>query len=195
MKFLIALFLAAKSVFPEWSSVIPIQTALGSNFCTAFSISKVQRLYATAAHCVNPDEPDPRPYLDTLPLTVVYRDPTSDIAVVRGPIGRKPLRLATVVAGPGDRVYMRGYPFGWELATTVSGMLAYPIVKTRAGRYYAVFDMTAAGGNSGSPVLNERGEVISILQVGFNDSRFTGGPPQVILVAALRQYWEGADVR
>ena len=191
MKLLIALVISLKSILPQWPSIVPLQTALGSNFCTSFSINQPLRYYMTAAHCVAQDDPEiPTPHIDLQRVKVVFYNKDLDIAIVQGALGRRALVLASEMPKQGASVLVVGFPYGWDTLSALHGHLIYPYVRTRGGAVYAVYNTGCAGGNSGSPVLNERGEVISVLQVGWQSGNFCGGAPWIILSSVTAQFWE-----
>lgn len=74
----------------------------------------------------------------------------------------------------GDTVYTTGYPFG--LGKMWSAGVAQPDYRMPGILFdhYVVADYVSRGGQSGSPVVNARGEL-----VGINVATFTGGGPAV----------------
>ena len=86
-----------------------------------------------------------------------------------------------------------GYPFGQDLATTKD---EYPSVtvspghitalrKTRGELHSVQLDASLNPGNSGGPVLNERGEVIGIVQAGIPGSNLNFAIPIRLLLPLL----------
>lgn len=98
-------------------------------------------------------------------LTMVAVDHDADLCVLTSRVPLKPLKIANYSQlKRGDKASIFGYPLGvGPLLTT--GFVENP--------YYIIFDLPfllvsvpAAPGNSGSPVLNEDGEVIGVLSMG-----------------------------
>lgn len=151
-----ALFAASR----QSSSVAPL-TQDGHNVCTTTAIGDGHR-WLTAAHCV--DEPVA---IKGEIASVILRDVINDVAFLQTQkVSAPPLRLATRAPEVEDPVKMIGYPFGWPFQATVFGSVAALKGDLWPGEPpYTVFQIAGAPGNSGSAILNSRGEVISVLQV------------------------------
>lgn len=165
--FVIALVALALSVVavarPVSESVWPLSTG-EKNFCTASSINEARHLWLTAAHCVDNDGPM---LVMGDPIRVIVRDVVNDIAIVSTPRASAPaLRLAKQAPQVQEELRMIGYPFGFPFQVTVRGWVAALSGVVWEGRPpYTLFQITAAPGNSGSAIVNKRGEVVSVLQV------------------------------
>jgi len=213
-KFLTALLLVAALLAPSANagpppSIVPLQTAGGDNFCTTWSINQKQHLYVTANHCVDPtaDPEDelPTPHMYTQRIVVWELNKDADLAVVKAALGAPALKLASEDpditfaknASKKDWVYkisVEGFPYGWTKITKFHGTLVWPhlhiVYKDGTEEDLAIFDMTAAPGNSGSPIFNEKHEVISVLQVGFRKGNITGGVVYQAMKNFLESYTE-----
>ena len=88
-------------------------------------------------------------------------DEEKDIALLRVPVTRRPLQLiCTNIPLVGSRAYALGAPRGFEFSLT-DGLVSQ--VRVMEGfRQYQV-SCPISPGNSGGPVLNERGEVLGIV--------------------------------
>ncbi len=158
---------------PIANSVWPIATAAGDNFCTATSINSDLHLWLTAAHCLASEEPGHIMGEEILPMVV---DEGHDIAFVHTPTKHAPaIHLAQ--RGPRcyadahcDAVRVIGYPFGFPFQVFTEGTLAARRGEIEPGRFYALFNVTGAPGNSGSAILNASGEIVSVLQIGWGRS-------------------------
>jgi S1-C subfamily serine protease len=53
------------------------------------------------------------------------------------------------------------------IPTFLQGSVTQPLTATGEGSHYIVFDASIEPGNSGGPVLNERGELIGIVSQQF----------------------------
>jgi serine protease Do len=107
------------------------------------------------------------------PGQVLRTDRQRDIALVKvdAPSG-KPLALHAALPGQGEAVFAIGAP----LDPGLQGTLTRGIVSANRvidGQPFIQSDVAVTHGNSGGPLLNERGEVIGVTVSGFVDN---GGP-------------------
>lgn len=142
------------------------------NICTVSSINQTLRYWLTAAHCV---EGDDALYIDGDLVREVYVNEDLDIAVVQtSKVSAPALRLASIRPDYLDRVILIGHPFGWGDAIITEGKVANPSTLPPSGigpdRKVMIVAAVGAPGNSGSAVLNARGEVIGVLQFGWGRS-------------------------
>ncbi len=177
--------LAAKTSFSP--SIQPLQEAGGRTICTAWSINQQKGLWATAAHCVLAEDQMPGGpalvevrFLHGQPAPAVFVNAETDLAVVQSPD-----RATTLLKGPapivGDKVSVFGFFWGGPTPTYLEGYIA-----NLSLRGYMIFDMRAGPGHSGSPILNRKGEVVSVLQIGIGG--LTGGATYEALTELL-PYW------
>lgn len=75
--------------------------------------------------------------------------------------GRKPLKLATEAPGMYERVSMLGHPMGLPMKYTDNAEV-FSVENDRS----FLTNLDAFSGNSGSPVFNERNEVVGVLVAG-----------------------------
>ena len=156
----------------------------GRTFCTAFSIDEENGHWGTAAHCAAAAlERGLDVTIAGQPAWIVHiAYPSADVAVFQSQAKAPAFKLAVKAvdacteADPSDceLISIIGYPYGITRSRTYGHIAAraIPIVHPSTGYYMAsdILDITVAGGNSGSPVLNAKGEVIGVLWGGFNDS-------------------------
>jgi hypothetical protein len=169
--FLLAIVLIACSpvAASRPDSVQPLQNS-GRTFCTAFSINERDGLWGTAGHCA----------VITLKLgtvtiggsraEVIAIDPHWDLAVLQSDLRAPAIPLFAGELRVGDSVEIQGFPYGLAKKVTTFGRvaaLAEPIDEYHVSN---VLDVTVAGGNSGSPVLNNRGQLAGVLWGSFIDS-------------------------
>ncbi len=98
--------------------------------------------------------------------------------VVADRIGSKPYKIALRSPSLGEQVYNIAAPVG------IYEMGVVPLFKgIYSGKSYgkAVFSLPAAGGSSGSPILNNRGEVVGVV------SAVTRGFNQIVISPTLEQ--------
>lgn len=142
------------------------------NICTTSSINEKKDYWIAAAHCVADDEPR---YIEGIGVFVTDVDFDLDLAVLTAPqMDVKAIKLAQRQPSVGDRAYIAGHPFGYPSLFLTQGHVAN-IDADLDGQHFMVLDVAIAPGNSGSPVLNSKGEMMSILQVGWGGYSPVGG--------------------
>lgn len=143
------------------------------NHCTTWAHSiKVENQvfisWVTAAHCIR--RPDGEPDLEREYYIAGLRayphawNPELDIAELWG---REDVVGLEVETDPrtikvGTPVKAEGHPWGWPERFYAEG---YVSVTDWHG--FSVYMLNAAPGNSGSPVMNKKGRVVGMVQVGF----------------------------
>jgi V8-like Glu-specific endopeptidase len=143
-------------------------------YCTAWAL--VPRVWATAGHCAdNEDGGVTVPFVMTRGVPaeghwVAVMTPESgvDAAVFTSTASGPGLPLAVTVPAFGDRVHYIGFPEGHY--GVYEGLWAGPD-NTEGGE--VMFTGFAWGGASGSPVMNEAGEVVGILVSGYRGRPYT----------------------
>jgi S1-C subfamily serine protease len=90
-----------------------------------------------------------------------------DVAIIRtDPRGHRPLALRLNPPQPGEGVFAIGAPLGQALQNTVTrGVLS--AYRTMDRLHYIQSDVAVTHGNSGGPLLDEKGEVIGITDLGI----------------------------
>jgi len=134
----------------------------GSGNCTVFSINEQDGYWIGAKHCLFEGMDH---LINGQPASVMYRDPSDDIAVLKGPQAPA-LRLA----GPPERgspLAVIGYPGGLPLVGVQAGVLSglsvvYTLDEDRRP-YVAITSTSGVSGMSGSPIVTPKGEVVSVL--------------------------------
>ncbi len=120
---------------------------------------------------------------------VILTNPDLDIALLQAesdfsflPV----LQLATQNAIIGDKIRVAGYPFGMPFTVT-EGTVSAPR-QYMDGHYRIQTDAAVNPGNSGGPMLNEKGEVIAITTSKFTNADNIGfGIPVADLLPMLQQ--------
>jgi len=162
--------------FPFLGSVRPLQME-GSdgalrNICTTSSINEKKDYWITAAHCVADDN---QRFIEGTPVFTTEKDVELDLAVLTAPsLDVKAIKLSPRQPRVGDEAYIAGHPFGYPSLFLTQGHVAV-VDGELEGQRFMVVDAAIAPGNSGSPVLNSKGEMISILQVGWGGYSPVGG--------------------
>lgn len=157
------------------NSVQALQVS-GRTFCTSFSINEQAGYWATAAHCaVYALEEGFDVTINGEPAYVVYVGfPSADVAVFRSTAHAPAYKLSHHNVSVGDDISIIGYPYGIARTQTFGHVAAISIPITHPSTNYTMFsdilDITTAGGNSGSPVIDSHGEIVGILWGGFIQS-------------------------
>ena len=169
--------------------IIDPMTGDSHNRCTAWSIDETRGLWMTAGHCVMTvvdieGDQTPQPdfattfYIANQPARIAVIDLTHDLALLVG-VHAPALRISTRDVKYGDEVSMPGHPLGETVPVLFRGHVA--VIETIEARgHWMGFGLTVCGGNSGSPILDKHGAVISVLQVGVGRpcGSYAGGVPQ-----------------
>lgn len=177
----------ATKTFPFLGSVRPLQMVNVEdggldNMCTTSSINEKKDYWITAAHCVlGMNEAGETVVEDRLiegtRVFVTEYDRQLDLAVLTAPqMDVKAIKLASRQPLVGDKVLIAGHPFGYPSLFLTQGSVANldsvldgdPYDPTT--QHFMVYEGAGAPGNSGSPVMNSKGEMISVLQIGWGRS-------------------------
>ena len=167
------------------------QVGAYKNICTVSSINAALHLWLTAAHCVLDEQlsdygEEPRAPRPTQGLTIegklafiVKTDTVIDLAILFTPdLALPALRLARKGPFWEDTIRVIGHPFGYPSVTIVAGTVSNPdaeFVQAGFAPSYMFVTAPVAPGNSGSPIVNSRGEIVSVLQIGWGRGYSPGG--------------------
>lgn len=164
-----------------------------ANGCTASSINRQERLWLTAAHCVAEGEM----FIEAQPATVVEMNEETDIAIIKveGYFPGGELTLSPSSPNYMTDIIVIGHPFGYDDVFITRGYVSnlkallssddnvfflqpgFPKKLNNPFSGYMIFNVAAAPGNSGSPVINLKNEIVSVLQIGWGQgfSPVSGG--------------------
>jgi S1-C subfamily serine protease len=136
----------------------------------------------------------------------VFVDGVGDIALIRTNISFvgskfKPLKLASIPAKTGDRCIIVGDPAMIDSDSMSSGIVrsARYEMKPIASQINECLhtDAPTIGGNSGSPMMNEKGEIIAMLTYGHEGMSTFGGGPNINSIkkslSVLSQYRDNKE--
>jgi S1-C subfamily serine protease len=162
--------LAAKAakISDAVGSVVLIQSAGGHG--SGFLVSS-DGYVMTAEHVVGSDKYVKIRWSDGLDGVgeVIRTDKRRDVAIVKtDPRGRQPLGLHRAAPEPGDTVFAIGAPLDVKNQGTVTRGVA-SANRIMDGFNFIQSDVTINGGNSGGPLLNERGEVLGIADLSLRE--------------------------
>jgi len=213
--FTISVFAAAvpKPVMKANNSVLRIITsysngdmASGSGFVVAGD--KTKAYIITNWHVAVKDDPA---YISVIlnaeaeiNASVEASDESRDLAVLKVamPLGMDPLKLNRESAGKGDGIYAIGFPGGADYLsddlalnqedTTITDGIVSAIRKatlSENGAQRELLQISAAinHGNSGGPVLNEKGNVVGVSTYFVSDATDINGAVSVVEVASFLQ--------
>jgi S1-C subfamily serine protease len=154
--------------------------------CTGFGINTAKHYVQTAAHCDGA-----KILVDGTTAYKVYKDERKDLMVYRASgVDLSALALAKDVPDILDEVVNAGFGYGFEKPlfrlTHISQRKLD--IKGLSGPYI-VTDTTFISGQSGGPVVNQRGEVVAIVQMG--DSGGLGlGVDATVIRDRIGKYYE-----
>ena len=199
---------------PALNAVQPLQARLYDSttgewgdrtFCTAFSINEAKHLWATAGHCLKPDDDDMVPSVMVIqghPVHTVYLDASADLGIVSGedisapalPLGTQVPRVYSTLRLTNDYIETRGFPYGLPMLVVTQGTMAAHYLFLEHPQFPMpipcdILDVTGAPGNSGSPVLLA-GYVVGVVWGGFTHSAHMIAVPLEEVTRALGPYWE-----
>ena len=188
---------AAKDFPALFDAVRPLQSDPANAqtvFCTATQIDKVRHFWLTATHCVIHGGPL---FIGDAAALILHMLPVEDgdITILYSPLATAPsdVKMSKTPPRRGDRITVIGFPAGIGPIVT-QGYVGNPRVYfTYYDEWLMSLDVSICGGNSGSAVLNSKGEVISVL-TRYHYPRppcmaLAGGPPWAQLVSFAHEYF------
>ena len=162
------------------ASTLALTTAGGSVFCSAF-IS--EGFVITAAHCVEGDF-----YVharthdgERLLLRVVRYNETQDVAALVTTNGTrlgKGIPLSRTAPDYGDEVFVLGHSQGELEYSLTRGIVSHPrrLDGLFAEMVWMQHDAGSVGGNSGGPVMDDRGQLVGVVSFGILGRIFCAFP-------------------
>jgi S1-C subfamily serine protease len=128
-----------------------------------------------------------------LPLTVIDRDPANDLALVKVAAAVRPIPIAGAVPAKGDDVTVLGFPIADRMGTEQKATFGRvnALSGVRDDPRLLQIDAPVQPGNSGGPLLNNRGEVVGVVTATFSTAanvRRTGAIPQNVNYAVKSEY-------
>lgn len=196
-------------------SIAPIQGIWDgklSTVCTAFSINTAKNYYLTANHCdlresfIDGDgdnhvgSDDHKLLVDGHQAFPIYQNPEKDIMVLVVPDSSDvpALHLTNEVA-PGESVMMYGFGFGLPIPVIRIAHVALPDVVFEdvynhlnygtPTNTYTLYDAPFIHGQSGGPVIDDKGDVVSVIQANIPDNVGISATASDLHVL-VGKYWE-----
>lgn len=173
-------------------SVMPLTNQEHQNFCTAFNINEKQHLWVTAGHCVAVAYDrgwELKLGGEWVVIQFYWFDEAHDIAVLKAAVTAEALNLAKKAPEVGTKLEVWGHPYGLPVLVRARGILAAKGVPIPGRALSDILDLTVAGGNSGSPVLDTKDRVIGVLWGKFIDSSLSLSIPYESIKQDIGIYW------
>jgi len=103
------------------------------------------------------------------PAVDPYFLPAVDVGFCKfvGPQPKSFLKISEAPAALGDTVRVIGSPMGLIFAGSVSQGIVSCVMRMHDGIEYIQIDASAIPGNSGGPVVNQKGEIVGVLVAGI----------------------------
>lgn len=130
------------------------------HWCTGAVIGKETIL--TAEHCVPAERPVTHVNGKPVTVVVVARDGKDHVLLRTSPLPYKPLKVNLTHVEVTERVFLWGYAEGLQKMYR-TGVYSGDYVDEKE-KYY-LYDIEIIFGDSGSPIFNSKGEVVSTLNI------------------------------
>lgn len=154
---------------------LDVENVAGRHFVGNAFLAAGQRLAVTAWHVVHDARRVEARFSDNQRVTVtglVDKNEKLDLALLRLEAGLHPrLTLASTTPRIGSRVYLVGSPRGLDFSLS-EGLISQ--IRTLDGVRYYQLSCPVSPGDSGGPVLNDRGEAIGVLSWRKADAENVG---------------------
>lgn len=173
-------------------SILPIKHQ-NEAFCTAFSINEQEGLWATARHCATAviDQEWSGVTIGYQWAIPIYLAPDlDDVAVFQSATRAPALHLALYGPQVGDPVAVWGYPYGLPRLVLAKGYVSAHLVPFEMHSGISdILDATIASGDSGSPVLDQDGDVVGVVWGRFTESEHGISVPWETLVRTIGRFF------
>ena len=154
---------------------LDVENAAGRHFVGTAFLAAGNRLAVTAWHVVHDARRVEARFSDNQCVTVVGlvdKNEQLDLAMLQLDAGTRPrITLATSTPRIGSRVYLLGSPRGLDFSFT-EGLISQ--IRTLDGVRYYQLSCPISPGDSGGPVLNDRGEAVGVVSWRKADAENVG---------------------
>jgi S1-C subfamily serine protease len=158
----------AKAIKKAANSIVYVEPLDGSGGCTGFVVNKTEKYVMTAAHCDN--DSGKGVLLDRVKGEIIAKDSKKDVMIFyvkHLDPNKEDLYFANKNPSIGDEVVSAGFGYALERPFFRKSMVsddAVMIPEEGIGGPFIGVDSGFIGGQSGGPVVNVNGEVVSIVQ-------------------------------
>ena len=177
---------------------LDVENAAGKHFVGTAFLAAGSGLAVTAWHVVHDARRVEARFSDNQRVTVVGlvdKNEKLDLAMLQLDTGSRPrITLATSTPRIGSRVYLLGSPRGLDFSFS-EGLISQ--IRTLDGVRYYQLSCPISPGDSGGPVLNDRGEAIGVVSWRKADAENVGFAipcPEVVRLNAARPVMAWSDV-
>lgn len=160
-------------------------------YCTAFSINDAKDYFLTADHCLGQ-------YLtvDGMNAYPIWSDPEADLLLLVVPDsgeGKYPaLKMASAMPVQGAPAAGLGYGYAIFGSTFMAGYVVQPdstaVLEPYGNKQHYTLTNIVIPGMSGGPIFNDKGELISVVQLG--DDKIGIGRTLDEIKALTGKFWE-----
>jgi len=154
---------------------LDVENVAGRHFVGTAFLAAGKRLAVTAWHVIHDARHVEARFSDNQRLAVVGlvdKNEKLDLAMLQlDTVSRPPITLATSTPRIGSRVYLVGCPRGLDFSIS-EGLISQ--IRTLDGVRYYQLSCPISPGDSGGPVLNERGEAIGVVSWRQADAENVG---------------------
>jgi S1-C subfamily serine protease len=177
---------------------LDVENAAGRHFVGTAFLAAGNRLAVTAWHVVHDARRVEARFSDNQRVTVVGlvdKNEKLDLAMLQLDTGSRPrITLSTSTPRIGSRVYLLGSPRGLDFSFS-EGLISQ--IRTLDGVRYYQLSCPISPGDSGGPVLNDRGEAIGVVSWRKADAENVGFAipcPEVVRMNAALPVMAWSDV-
>jgi S1-C subfamily serine protease len=144
---------------------IDVQMGESAGTCTAFSVDQALGRFVTANHCAQGTVRH-----GGITFAVIARDEDADLVLLQTDRGSLPALKLGSQPKTGDSLLSVGYPLSSPKPMLLPSMYQGQFDAWADGGNFAIFAGNAIPGMSGGPIVNTRGEVVSVVLGGGNPS-------------------------
>jgi S1-C subfamily serine protease len=145
---------------------IDVQFGDKTGTCTAFSVDQARGRFITAGHCATGAVT-----LGGITFAEIDRDADADLVLLQTNRGSLPALKLGSAPRTGDATIAVGYPLKSPRPMVLPSMYQGQFDAWDDGHDFAIFSGNSMPGMSGGPIVNLRGDVVSVVLGGGNPSQ------------------------